>query len=472
MDVQPARVRSASEAGLPSDLLRAAAAGDGRLVLVLGAGCSCDWPTSLPLADELSEGCHRQLINDGVLPDDAELDGTDLSAVARAVFDRTGGHRELIERFGPNRFRLAEPNSGYMVAAALFREGVTYAVMTLNFDLAATTALASVGADEVSVIRGPEDHHRLGARNLIYLHRNIESAPDDLILRTEQLENEWRDNWTEIVAQRVLGSPVVVFAGLGAPAAVLVETARRILTALGEEARVYVVDPSPYERSRFFAALDLSPDCYIRLGWNAFMDLIAARVVEEHRADVERSCREFARAHSFEPEDVSALCHAMATLGLLGFGRLRARWFFADSTYARYPRDADQTRLQLADLVSALAAIERLCGRRARVGEDGVVHFLASEGSSPAVLVASGGGWMQWTLLMGKLHRRLERLRKTGIYIDGALVCGASGERAQVVPDDIAGEGDSGGVAGSRDFKVLGTDDLRRDPSCASQLVG
>ena len=51
---------------LPSAILHAISSdGGGRIVLVLGAGCSVEEPTDLPLSGDLSEDCHRRLCADG-----------------------------------------------------------------------------------------------------------------------------------------------------------------------------------------------------------------------------------------------------------------------------------------------------------------------------------------------------------------------------------------------------------------------
>ena len=105
-------------------------------------------------------------------------DRRDLSAVAEAVVCKTGSQRELVQRFPPDAFRNAEPNEGYLILAALFLEGVLTNALSLNFDSVARTALATLGAGpRVSTIRGPVDHTQLGTRNLIYLHRDIDSSP-------------------------------------------------------------------------------------------------------------------------------------------------------------------------------------------------------------------------------------------------------------------------------------------------------
>jgi hypothetical protein len=206
---------------IPSELLAAAARADDQIVIVMGAGCSKEAPTSLPLAGELSNRIYRTLVANGVLPSDACADAGDLSAVAQAVKDKTGSQRLVVDEFPPDAFRGAQPNEGHLLLAAFLREGVVADVLSLNFDLSVSTAVAQLGGSvEVRIIKGPEEHDRFGPRNLVYLHRNIESPADELILRPEQLESEWSNQWEEAVARRALSGPVTVFVGLGSPAAV------------------------------------------------------------------------------------------------------------------------------------------------------------------------------------------------------------------------------------------------------------
>lgn len=146
-------------APLPSELLHAASEPGGRLALVLGAGCSLESPTDLQLASVYSESAHAQLVLDQVIHEGGCSAPSDLSALASAVYSATGSQVDLVRRLPRNDFRMARPNSGYLIAAALLREGVVNAVLTLNFDLAMTAALSELGAKEVAVVEGL--HHAL-----------------------------------------------------------------------------------------------------------------------------------------------------------------------------------------------------------------------------------------------------------------------------------------------------------------------
>jgi hypothetical protein len=160
---------------LPSALLHAVThEGGGGVVLVVGAGASFEAPTSLPLSRACAVEAHRRLVADGVLADGSCADPEDLSCVADTVVEVTGSQAALVERMPISRFRLAEANEGYLLAACLLREGAVGCVMTLNFDLGMSMALTKLGAqDDVGVICGPEEHQRLRLVNLIYLHRNV-----------------------------------------------------------------------------------------------------------------------------------------------------------------------------------------------------------------------------------------------------------------------------------------------------------
>jgi hypothetical protein len=129
---------------LPEPLLRAAVRRPaGGIALVGGAGCSHEEPTNIPLSKECSETAFGLLVRDGLLSREECANPADLSAVADAVFRKFGSQAKLVDRLPLNDFRYARANDGYLILAALFREGVLSSFATLNFDLVRLKALIS-----------------------------------------------------------------------------------------------------------------------------------------------------------------------------------------------------------------------------------------------------------------------------------------------------------------------------------------
>ena len=458
--------------GLPPRLLEAISSpGGGRVVLVLGAGCSKENPTGLPLAGELSQELHRKLVLDGILSEGDVEDQRNLSAVADAVFEKTGGQRDLIDRFPPDQFMNAKPNEGYLILAALLLEGALTDTLTLNFDLAARTALAQLGAGSaVSTVRGPEEHARIGARNLVYLHRDIDAPPDKIILRTAALEEAWREQWGEVVARRVLAAPITVFVGLGSPASVLVETTTRIADTVDpSQATVYVVDPGAHKDSRFAEALEVCPDRYLRMGWGDFMRALAQRVLEEHRAAVERNCHILAEELDLETEDVADLCERWAELGLPGLGQLRARWILDRRAYV--PHEQGLTLNVVSELILAVRMVERGADRTAQFDEDGVVEF--SRGTQATrVIVCSGCGQMSPAQIAAKLSSRDGARRSRGRAPLVALVAGVVDSGPIATPRNIVSDTDPTDlIPEPGQLRIINVANLRADPGLIAEVI-
>ena len=459
---------------LPSELLEAIAPPSrGRVVLVLGAGCSLESPTGLPLSGDLAAECHRRLVADTILSHDEVDDNRNLSSLAEAVFRKTGSQRALIDRLEPDRFRNAEPNEGYLIMGALLLEEAVANTVTLNFDRAASAALTQLGARaEVSTIRNPEDHGLFGTGALIYLHRDIDSPPDDLILRTGQLEEAWREHWEEVVVQRVLAGPVTVFVGLGNPASALVETTKRIHAALdgNSQARAYVVDPTPREDSQFAAALEIAPEAYFCMGWGEFMGTLAQRVLIEHRAHIERECDALINELGIEAEDVADLCDRLVALGLVGLGRLRAAWMLHGSSYLSQRRTMPLR--PLGALVLGIAMLERVSGRQARFSADGLVEF-ADGPYITRVVVCSGGGWMNRAAVEAKLSERLEAIRGRGDTPSAVLVAGMEDSPDIATPSNIAADTDPDDlVTGPSHLPIVKLTNLRADHGLIHEVIG
>src|SRR4051812_38001500 len=93
---------------IPSPVLAAIARpAGGQLALVLGAGCSVEPPTELPLSKNLALEAHRHLVLNGVLAQGDCANPEDLSCVADAVYDKLGHQREMIGVLPVERFRFA-----------------------------------------------------------------------------------------------------------------------------------------------------------------------------------------------------------------------------------------------------------------------------------------------------------------------------------------------------------------------------
>lgn len=455
---------------LPASLLQAISApGGGRVVLVLGAGCSNEDPTSLPLSGDLSEECHRKLVADRVIEDGEVGDKRDLSAVAEAVVCKTGSQRDLIERFPPDAFRYAEPNDGYLLMAALFLEGALADVLTLNFDSAARTALGRLGVgSQVSTVRSPEDYTHLGTHNLIYLHRDIDSDPDSIILRKEDLEKAWQERWEQVIAQRVLAGPATVFVGLGSPASVLVDTTCRILAAIDGRANVYVVDPIAHADSTIACELNTPLEDYICIGWGEFMGALAQRVMEEQRASIENECNELSKELDQDSEGVTDISRRLAGMGLLRLGKLRANWMLKGSSYL--PQMGMALRLFSA-LVLGVRIVERVSGHQASFADNGIVEF-SRDSHVTKVMVCSGGGWMTGARMETELRKRQQILQQHGTQSVVALVGGVDSSTSVAAPSDIVADTSPDDlVTGPEYLRVFSVSQLRDDPELVHEVL-
>lgn len=358
---------------LPAALVQAIAdRPDGRVVLILGAGCSKEPPTGLLLAGELASRTHERLLRDRILDECCEAP-EDLSAVADAVEAAAQSQSEMVQRMGPHELRLASPNSGHLLAAALLRERAFSTLLTLNFDLALSQALSQLGGGkDVAVVSGPTDYGDLGMLSLVYLHRNAHAEPQQWILRSDQLEHDWRGSWRQIVASRVMAAPVVVFAGLGTPAAVLVHTAKKLKEAAVNSR--FQVDVVAREESAFAEALDISDEEYVQSGWCDFMSELGQVLAVEHRRVLEEAVEDMAQAEGLDDAVVAEARRCageLENLGLIKAGRFRAKWFLEHSGYL--PWIAIRAPW-MALVVLALATLRHNWGAEIRFAEGGEVE--------------------------------------------------------------------------------------------------
>lgn len=453
---------------LPSSLLQAISSPHGgQVVLVLGAGCSADAPTSLPLSRHVSLAAYERLLNDNVLEPGDCARPEDLSALADSVFQKTGTQDALVTRMPKADFLLASPNEGYLLAAALLREQALLAVITLNFDLAASHALVQIGGREVTVLNGPEAG-MAGVTNLIYLHRNAHSPNNDWILRTDSLAHEWRGKWEEYITQRAMTASISVFVGLGSPAGVLVASIQR-LRASNVHAPAFVVGLGPANESPFLGHLGLPESSYIQSNWKQFMEDLSSRLVKDHQSKLVAACDYIGVDNAWDAEDVTHLCARIAELGLLGMGQLRSVWFLEKELYLPF-RGVD-TALW-ADLTLAVALIERTLGVRGSL-VDGMLEFMDGNRRIALVVPVSGRGRKRWLAVEADVQESAAAWAKRGKKPTSVIVAGfIPSAKERVTPTNLVAEYEKDDIVNAdSDIKMLSAYDLRDNPELIRHLV-
>jgi hypothetical protein len=377
--------------------------------MVLGAGCSIEPPTNLKLSWYYSNEANQSLIDDGVLEVDECANPEDLSELASTVYGKYGKQEALVSRLPIAEFRYAKANKGYLLAVALMLEGAIACVMTLNYDMALTDALKQLDAVHVSEIAGPDDFRYLGNSTVIYLHRNAhERDLEKWILRREALETEWQNGWEAVVAPKVIAAPVVVFAGLGSPAAVLTDTAGRIRTAIPTAAHPFLVDPK--KDTDFARALEIPAEHQVHLYWGEFMSTLSQRLVREGVRDILNACRspELRDEVVCDDSTLASLCGSLEQCDLVSVGRFRAMWLDSDRAYVAAGPTEDRL---IGDLFYALGALAQGDGISVTVTSEGLLRFTDASGAVLShVLPVSGSGYKRWGMVEPRLTARIDQM--------------------------------------------------------------
>ena len=459
---------------LPAELLQAVSSpGGGKIALILGAGCSVEAPTCVPASQECSVEVHRRLLADGVLQTGDCTDPTDLSLVADAVFAKKNLQRDVVERLCEQYdLKLASPNDGYLIAAAMLCEGAISSVVTLNFDLALSNALSELGAGYiVGVIECPEHLPRQKTMNIYYLHRNANADPELWVLRTAALQHDWKGHWEPIITTKVLTAPVIVFAGLGTPVAVLIASTKLLRNALPAASKLYQVDPADRAESKFFQELALEPSAYIQCGWCEFMDQLSQRLLKEQVSQLGLAVGHKVRDDGLPNENVADLLTRLETMGVVKLGKLRAHWLLHDKRYC--PVEPSALGL-IADLLLALAMMARISGAVAIIVEDGLVEFHRDGRAVAAYLVASGRGHRGRSALEAAVEFRRTQYRSRPAPPRGVIVGGTSETwtTTPTLPTDVLrGDVSEDIVIGPGALPLLHISELRANPNLLQQVV-
>jgi hypothetical protein len=457
---------------LPADLLAAASNPEGgKWVLVIGAGSSVEPPTNLPTGAQCSFEAHRRLRADGVLAADC-ANPWDLSAVADAVFAATGNQTAVVQRLPVGRFRTASANTGHLVAAVLLVEGSLAGVVTLNFDKAMSAALSDVSSgDTVAVIGGPDDIPNLANVNLVYLHRHAEAPAAEWVLRSPYLNEVWKERWEPVIVKRILVAPMVVFAGLGSPAATLTETITLIRQALPADAvRVYQVDLAAYGTLPFTAALGIPEAHYLRVGWSEFMEEVAKRVLEEHWHGFQQACTTVAAENGYGPPDAEPLAVACRRLGLVAFGSARARWLLHNGRYARI---GSFDRRIVAEVLLTAGFLAAGLGGTLSFREDGAMEIREGDRLVATLGLATGSGVRSLTAAEAAIATHRKYWHWSGTVPTRVVVCGHLPSLSPTPPVSIVADVDENDIVGAvRPPTVISAYELRATPGLVAALAG
>lgn len=411
-------------ADVPPPLLHAIAAdAGGQVALVIGAGCSFEPPTSLPLGGQASAEAHAQLLKNGVIADGECPNPTDLAELASTIYAKEGTQQTLVAELPINKFRLAKPNLGYKLLVAMMVErAITYA-LSLNFDLAAQNAAAELGCT-VAVIKSFGEALPATA-TIIHLHGNAYDQPDDLVLRTEVIDEAWKASWQQVIAQQVLAAPNVLFIGLGSPAPVLTETVEMIVDAVGHNDTFYQADVTTHDQSGFAAQLGVPDERYVQGGWNEVMGDLAARLAREQVDGLLQSCRDALVANEADAAEIQHFvdtAQQLRGITLLGLGKHRSRAKL-DMKAAYVPRHSLDDDL-FAEPISALAQFCASSGLSALPCENGVWKIMRDERAVGSLLVSTGRGTRKLSALEAQIRYHHQELCDTSSEPPQAILLG------------------------------------------------
>ncbi len=377
---------------IPGELLHAIAApGGGQVALVIGAGCSVEAPTSMPLAAELAHEACRQLVLDQILVEGQCADPWDLAALASMVWAVTQGQAELVKRFPRDAMRQARPNLGYKLLAALMAENAIGHVLSLNFDFAVENAAIHLG-HTIPTIDAPGQPVPVRPA-LVYLHGSAASDPERLVLRTEMINEGWRNQWEQIVATQVLSAPRILFAGLGSAAPVLSATLAMIQGALGAEKTIYQADIGDLAGNTLAQQLNIPAERYIKGGWCEVLEKLGERVVADHVHALEVNGQANLVENAFSQADrdrFTGLSAKLTGVSLLALGKLRA--FAQLDRNILYRVHSPQADAQIAEPMVKLAELGEALGLEPRPTAGGTWQLFKDGRPRAQVLLASGGG--------------------------------------------------------------------------------
>jgi hypothetical protein len=328
------------------------------IVLVIGAGSSVDDPTGLELGGHYSQLAHDALRRRGVIAEQPHP--WDLAELADAVIAATGNQDQLVAELPIQAMRLATPNRGHVLAAALQSDGFIRSILTLNYDTAMASAIAQLGSADVHVIERKEDMPPTRPKLLIYLHGSASGRTEDLVLTTADLDSSWQGSWKELITNQTMLAPVVAFVGLGSSATLLSSTLQKMKDGIGTAAAFLLVGPGDQSTTTFAQSVGADAAHCLDCGWSAFMQECAAYALETLVGLSSAKFPEVERQKNVPVVDTAAVVESIRQMDYMSYGAARAKWFGVENRRRYMPHPAqDATELiHLADVIHFIAEIE------------------------------------------------------------------------------------------------------------------
>lgn len=461
-----------NNAVLPANVLAAVATCQARVTLVIGAGCSLDPPTNLPTGRDAARQAYQSLVANGVVQVGAGIDSGDLTSVADAAFSKTGSNEAIVDALNPARFANASPNRGHEIAAALLMEGCLRDVLTINYDLAMSSALTKLGAGaSVGNILSESHHNRLIARNVIYVNGSAYSSPQEWILTTDQLETAWQGNWAQLITERATLSPIVLFAGLGSSAAVLSSAAQRVRGAIPSGVFLCFVNPSQFQDCLLAHEMGITTADYVKMNWLDLMDTLGKRLCTEQLQKIESALQTVVPEDPLRTEVSNAFLRLRERFDLLLIGKIRADWLLEAQQYR--PEAEAETSL-LAVLISALSIIINRLNAEILIEADGRVRLIVGGNSEILILIGSGRGFRRFGAVRSRLREKFRRTVCPASAFAIALVGSTLDDDAQtgVIPDQLIDDEEPESlVTGGLQLRTIGCSALLDDPTTLEEML-
>ena len=187
----------------------------------------------------------------------------------------------------------------------------------------------------------------------------------------------------------MLTAPVVLFAGIGTPVAVLIESAKLLCASLPPPKQLFLAAPGALAQSEFFQELGIDEARFVQRPWGALMRELSDRLLEEHVERLNQAATRKTREDGLPKEDISEQLAVLRQMGIVRLGSLRARWLLYDKPYCTFE---ESTVGLLADLLLALAIIARISNAAPVILEDGCVQYRRQDWTVVCFIVVSGSG--------------------------------------------------------------------------------